>query len=119
VQIRSQALLSDVVVSIVAKALDAHREDIKRGAPVDRRGRDARQSAASPPVPGSAVAPVGLTVTRPPSPSLVARVWTREGGTGWGNRNSGAPFPCAQKDSRLGQFTARNAVVTTINAGFS
>jgi predicted nuclease of predicted toxin-antitoxin system len=27
VQIRSQDLLSDVVVSIVAKALDAHRED--------------------------------------------------------------------------------------------
>ena len=32
VQIRSQDLLSDVVVSIVAKALDAHREDIGRGA---------------------------------------------------------------------------------------
>ena len=32
VQIRSQDLLSDVVVSIVAKALDAHREDIERGA---------------------------------------------------------------------------------------
>jgi predicted nuclease of predicted toxin-antitoxin system len=31
-QIRSQDLLSDVVVSIVAKALDAHREDIERGA---------------------------------------------------------------------------------------
>jgi predicted nuclease of predicted toxin-antitoxin system len=32
VQIRSQDLLSDVVVSIVAKALDAHRKDIERGA---------------------------------------------------------------------------------------
>jgi predicted nuclease of predicted toxin-antitoxin system len=32
VQIRSQDLLSDVVVSIVAKALDAHQEDIERGA---------------------------------------------------------------------------------------
>jgi hypothetical protein len=32
VQIRSQDLLSDVVVSIVAKALDAHTEDIERGA---------------------------------------------------------------------------------------
>ena len=32
VQIRSQDLLSDVVVSIVATALDAHREDIERGA---------------------------------------------------------------------------------------
>ena len=32
VQIRSQDLLSDVVVSIVAKALDAHREEIERGA---------------------------------------------------------------------------------------
>ena len=32
VQIRSQDLLSDVVVSIVAKALDAHRDDIERGA---------------------------------------------------------------------------------------
>ena len=32
VQIRTQDLLSDVVVSIVAKALDAHREDIGRGA---------------------------------------------------------------------------------------
>ncbi len=32
VQIRSHDLLSDVVVSIVAKALDAHREDIERGA---------------------------------------------------------------------------------------
>jgi predicted nuclease of predicted toxin-antitoxin system len=28
VQLRSQDLLSDVVVSIVAKALDAHREDV-------------------------------------------------------------------------------------------
>jgi predicted nuclease of predicted toxin-antitoxin system len=32
VQIRSQDPLSDVVVSIVAKALEAHREDIERGA---------------------------------------------------------------------------------------
>ena len=32
VQIRTQDLLSTVVVSIVAKALDAHREDIGRGA---------------------------------------------------------------------------------------
>jgi predicted nuclease of predicted toxin-antitoxin system len=32
VQIRTQDLLSDVVVSIVAKAIDAHREDIERGA---------------------------------------------------------------------------------------
>ena len=32
VQMRSQDLLSDVIVSIVAKALDAHREDIERGA---------------------------------------------------------------------------------------
>jgi predicted nuclease of predicted toxin-antitoxin system len=31
-QIRTQDLLSDMVVSIVAKALDAHREDIERGA---------------------------------------------------------------------------------------
>ena len=32
VQIRTQDLLSDVAVSIVAKALDAHRDDIERGA---------------------------------------------------------------------------------------
>jgi predicted nuclease of predicted toxin-antitoxin system len=32
VQIRSQDLLSDAVLSIVAKALDAHRDDIERGA---------------------------------------------------------------------------------------
>ena len=32
VQIRTQDLLSDVVVSIVAAALEAHREDIERGA---------------------------------------------------------------------------------------
>ena len=32
VQIRTQDLLSDEVVSIVAKAVDAHREDIERGA---------------------------------------------------------------------------------------
>jgi predicted nuclease of predicted toxin-antitoxin system len=32
VQIRTQDLLSDVVVSIVAKALDAHRDDVERGA---------------------------------------------------------------------------------------
>ena len=32
VQIRSQDLLSDVAVSIVAKALKAHREDLERGA---------------------------------------------------------------------------------------
>jgi predicted nuclease of predicted toxin-antitoxin system len=32
VQIRTQDLLSDAVVSIVAHALEAHREDIERGA---------------------------------------------------------------------------------------
>ena len=32
VQIRTQDLLSDNVISVVAKALDAHREDIERGA---------------------------------------------------------------------------------------
>ena len=32
VQIRTQDLLSDVAVSIVAKALEVHRKDIKRGA---------------------------------------------------------------------------------------
>jgi predicted nuclease of predicted toxin-antitoxin system len=32
VQIRTQDLLSDVVVNIVGEALDAHREDIERGA---------------------------------------------------------------------------------------
>jgi len=32
VQIRTQDLLSDVVVGIVADALDAHRENIERGA---------------------------------------------------------------------------------------
>lgn len=32
VQVRTQDLLSDVTVSIVAKALEAHREDIDRGA---------------------------------------------------------------------------------------
>jgi hypothetical protein len=32
VQIRSQDLLSDQTVSIVAAALEAHREDIERGA---------------------------------------------------------------------------------------
>jgi len=32
VQIRTQDLLSDEAVSTVAKALEAHREDIERGA---------------------------------------------------------------------------------------
>jgi hypothetical protein len=32
VQVRTQDLLSDAAVSIVAKALEAHREDIERGA---------------------------------------------------------------------------------------
>jgi len=32
VQLRSQDLLSDDAVSIVANALEAHREDIERGA---------------------------------------------------------------------------------------
>ena len=32
VQIRTQDLLSDEVVSIVAKAINAHREDVERGA---------------------------------------------------------------------------------------
>jgi predicted nuclease of predicted toxin-antitoxin system len=32
VQIRTQDLLSDAAISIVAKALEAHREDIERGA---------------------------------------------------------------------------------------
>jgi hypothetical protein len=32
VQIRTQDLLSDEAVSIVAKALEVHREDIERGA---------------------------------------------------------------------------------------
>jgi predicted nuclease of predicted toxin-antitoxin system len=44
VQIRTQDLLSDVVVSIVAKALDAHGEDIERGAllSIDEAGRRVR-----------------------------------------------------------------------------
>jgi hypothetical protein len=32
VQVRTQDLLSDAAVSIVAKALEAHRDDIERGA---------------------------------------------------------------------------------------
>ena len=32
VQIRTQDLLSDIAVSTIAKALEAHREDIQRGA---------------------------------------------------------------------------------------
>ena len=64
-----------------------------RRAPVDRRGRDARQSAASPPVPGSAVAPVSPDCHTAAFAFPGCRVWTRERGTGWGNRNSGAPFP--------------------------
>jgi len=44
VQIRTQDLLSDEAVSIVAKAVQAHREDIERGAllSIDERGTRVR-----------------------------------------------------------------------------
>jgi hypothetical protein len=49
VQIRTQDLLSDEVVSTVILALEAHRDHIERWrAALDRRGSDARESAAAP-----------------------------------------------------------------------
>jgi hypothetical protein len=36
---------------------------------------------------------IGPSVTASLLPFLVTDVWTCEGGTRWGNRNSGAPFP--------------------------
>ena len=99
-------------VSIVAKALEAHREDIERGAllSIDEAGTRVRvlplrRSA------GSAVA------RRRPDchtaafvPPWLPTVWTRGRGTGWGNRNSGAPFPLPDTGS-LAEPTARFALV--------
>ena len=44
VQVRTQDLLSDEAVSVVAKAVQAHREDIERGAllSIDERGTRVR-----------------------------------------------------------------------------
>jgi predicted nuclease of predicted toxin-antitoxin system len=49
VQIRTKDLLSDVVVGIVANALDVHREDIERGAllSIDEVGTRVRVPSAS------------------------------------------------------------------------
>ena len=49
--------------------------------------------AASPPVPGSAVAPVRRTVTQPFRPPWLLPSGLENGGTGWGNRNPGARSP--------------------------
>jgi hypothetical protein len=42
----------------------------------------------------------GPSVTAPLAPPLVTDVWTCDGGTGWGNRNSGGPFPVADPTAR-------------------
>jgi predicted nuclease of predicted toxin-antitoxin system len=51
VQIRTQDLLSDVVVSVVGEALDGHREDIERGAllSIDEAGTRVRVLPLRPP----------------------------------------------------------------------
>jgi hypothetical protein len=47
-----------------------------------------------------AVAPLNVTVVSRASPSLIAVLDPSEGGTGGGNRNSGAPFPGSKGRSR-------------------
>jgi hypothetical protein len=82
VQIRSQDLLSDEAVSIVAMALKVHREDIERGAllSINEGGTRARML----PLKGSQVlrSRNPTTLRRPSSHPLVADRWTsRAGGT--------------------------------------
>ena len=94
VHIRTQALLSRIPSSA---SLPRHSKRTARTSSEARSYRSTRLGSASEcclsagrPICRSTHRP---DVTRPLSPSLVARVWIREGGTGWGNRNSGAPFP--------------------------
>ena len=68
VQIRTQDLLSDEVVSTVVHAIEAHRDHIQRGAAFERRGSDARESAASPLIEEPAATLDGLTVISPSRP---------------------------------------------------
>jgi predicted nuclease of predicted toxin-antitoxin system len=94
VQIRTQDLLSDEVVSTVVHAPRSARGTHRAWrAPLDRRGSDARESAASPLIEEPAVALVNPTVIRPPLLSWLPVPGRSGGGTGAGNRNSGAPFP--------------------------
>jgi hypothetical protein len=94
VQIRTQDLLSDEVVSTVVHAPRSARGTHRAWrAPLDRRGSDARESAASPLIEKPVVALVNPTVIRPPLLSWLPVPGRSGGGTGAGNRNSGAPFP--------------------------
>jgi predicted nuclease of predicted toxin-antitoxin system len=94
VQIRSQDLLSDVVVSIVAKALDGHREDIERGAllSIDEAGTRVRVLPLRR-SPRSAVAPSARLSRGRLRPPWLPMSGLERRGTGWGNQNWGAPFP--------------------------
>lgn len=97
VQIRTQDLLSDVVVSIVANALDAHREGIERGAllSIDEAGTRVRvlRLRRSQDL---AVAPFRRDCDTAALPSLVARVWTPERGNRVGKPELGSTVPPAR-----------------------
>ncbi len=68
VQLRTQDLLSESAARIVARALEAHREDIERGALLSiDEGGDARKDAASQGLAGSLVAAIPLALRRPSS----------------------------------------------------
>jgi predicted nuclease of predicted toxin-antitoxin system len=62
VQIRTQDLLSDDAVSLAAKHSSARWGHWARRAPVDRRGRDARQNAPSPLLAGPTIALIGADI---------------------------------------------------------
>jgi hypothetical protein len=83
---------------------DAHRRSRSRSAPgrhrawradFNRRGSDARENAASPLIEQVCRDPRRLDGHRTVSLPWLPVVWRLQRGTGWGNQNSGAPFPRA------------------------
>ena len=94
VQIRSQDLLSDEVVSTVIHALDAHRDHIERGALLSIDEAATRVGVLPLRlIEDPTVTLVALTVIGPSRLRWLPVVWTLQRGTGWRNQNSGAPFP--------------------------
>jgi predicted nuclease of predicted toxin-antitoxin system len=93
VQIRTQDLLSDAVVSTVAhgarSAPGPHRAWC---AAFNRRGSDAREDAASPPIEGSAFGLVNAHTQSPVSPFPGRLLWLRRGNR-WGEPKLGSTVP--------------------------
>ena len=101
VQIRTQDLLSDGAVRIVARALEAHREDIERGAllSIDEGGTRVRMLPLQR-LAGSLVARNPDCHRRPLSPSLVADRWTSNDENRVGEHRLGSMCsPCSARGS--------------------